>query len=124
MPLPRWLAQINKRVFNPREIKRGRRPVLTHVGRSSGRTYRTPLEAFPVDGGYIFVLMYGAQSDWARNVLAAGSATLTIDDREIELVTPRVLTDEADWQRLPSTFKRPPSFLHVSELLQMDVRTD
>lgn len=33
VPLPRWLAQLNKRVFNPREIRRGTRPVLVHVGR-------------------------------------------------------------------------------------------
>jgi hypothetical protein len=42
MPLPRWLAHINKRVFNPMEVRRGARPVLIHTGRSSGKTYRTP----------------------------------------------------------------------------------
>ncbi|GAB1511362.1 PNPOx family protein [Actinophytocola sp. KF-1] len=46
----------------------GKRPVLTHVGRRSGRTYRTPLDAHPVEGGYVFVLVYGPGSDWARNV--------------------------------------------------------
>ena len=44
MPLPRWLAHINKRVFNPMEVRRGARPVLIHTGRSSGKTYRTPLD--------------------------------------------------------------------------------
>ena len=43
MPFPRWLAHVNKRVFNPIEERRGARPVLIHTGRSSGRTYRTPL---------------------------------------------------------------------------------
>ena len=45
MPLPRWLAHINKRVFNPMEVRRGARPVLIHrqiVGEdlpdSSGRS--------------------------------------------------------------------------------------
>lgn len=42
MPLPRWWRRINKHPLNPRELERGARPVLTHVGRDSGRTYRTP----------------------------------------------------------------------------------
>jgi hypothetical protein len=59
MPMPRWWGRINKRVLNPREVERGVRPVLTHVGRSSGRTYRTPLDAHPVAGGCVFILVYG-----------------------------------------------------------------
>jgi hypothetical protein len=61
MPMPRWWGQINKRVFNPRELKRSVRPVLAHVGRTSGKTYRTPLDAHPVDGGYLFILVYGSE---------------------------------------------------------------
>ncbi len=76
MPMPRWVARINKRVFNPMELRRGVRPVLTHVGRSSGKTYRTPLDAHLIEGGYIFIVMYGSDSDWVQNVLAAGAATL------------------------------------------------
>ncbi|MCD2106479.1 hypothetical protein O4214_16775 [Rhodococcus erythropolis] len=56
MPMPRWWGHVNKRVFNPRAISSGKRPVLTHVGRTSGTTYRTPLDAYPVDGGYVFIL--------------------------------------------------------------------
>jgi len=62
MPMPRWWTHLNKRVFNPMELRRSRRPVLTHVGRSSGTTYRTPLDAQPVDGGYGFILVHGSRS--------------------------------------------------------------
>jgi hypothetical protein len=34
MPLPRWLAHINKRVLNPIEVRRGARPVLIHTDTS------------------------------------------------------------------------------------------
>lgn len=51
MPVPEVAGQVNKRVFNPLELRLGVRPVLTHVGRTSGTTYRTPLDAHPVDGG-------------------------------------------------------------------------
>ncbi|WP_238009118.1 nitroreductase family deazaflavin-dependent oxidoreductase [Dactylosporangium sp. AC04546] len=92
MPLPRWLARINRRYLNPAELRRGVRPVLTHVGRTSGRTYRTPLDAHALpDGGYLFVPLYGPRTDWVRNVLAAGTATLTIDGAEVHLESPRLV---------------------------------
>jgi deazaflavin-dependent oxidoreductase (nitroreductase family) len=122
MPVPMWVAQVNKRVFNPLELRRGVRPVLTHVGRSSQKTYRTPLDAHPVDGGYIFIMMYGSDSDWVQNVLAAGAATLEVGGDEFELASPRLVSKEDAWQLLSATTKAPPSFLRVTEYLQMDVR--
>ena len=122
MPVPKWVAQVNKRVFNPWELKRGVRPVLTHVGRSSGKTYRTPLDAHPVEGGYIFIVMYGSDSDWVQNVLAAGAATLEIDGDVFVLVSPRLVSKEVAWQLLPATTEAPANYLRVTEYLQMDVR--
>ncbi len=120
MPLPRWVARVNRRVFNPREIRKGVRPVLSHVGRRSGASYRTPLDAHPVDGGYIFVLMYGSGSDWVQNVLTAGSARLTAGGEIHELTAPRVIPSDDAWQQLSDTAKPPPSFANVTEYLQMD----
>jgi len=122
MPIPKWVAQVNKRTFNKMELKQGVRPVLTHVGRSSGKEYLVPLDAHPVDDGYIFIVMYGSGSDWVKNVLAAGNARLTIEGDEVELVNPRLVTKEDAWQQLPETTKAPPKFLRVTEYLQMDTR--
>lgn len=122
MPLPRWLAGINKRTFNRMELRRGNRPVVIHVGRVSGNTFETPPDAHAVDGGYIFILMYGAGSDWVKNVLAAGTARLRIDGTEIDLESPRLLTEEEAWEQLPATAKAPASFLQVTEYLRVDAR--
>ncbi len=122
MPLPKWLAQLNKRTFNKLEIKRGKRPVLIHVGRSSGTTYHTPLDAHPVDGGYIFIMNYGADSDWVRNILSAGSARLKVGGDEVELESPRVVTKDVALPQLPANTKTPPDFMNVTEFLQMDIR--
>ena len=122
MPIPMWVAQINKRVLNPLELRRGVRPVLTHVGRLSGKTYRTPLDAHPVDGGYIIIVMYGPDSDWVQNVLAAGAAALEIDGDAFELMSPRLVSKEDAWQLLSTTTKAPPDYLRVTEYLQMDLR--
>ena len=120
MPMPLWWGQINKRVFNPRELKKGDRPVLTHVGRSSGKVYETPLDAHQADGGYIFILVYGSKSDWVQNILAAGSATLRKNGQDTQLTNPRLVTKDEAWQQVDPATKEPPGILRISEFLQMD----
>ncbi len=120
MPVPMWIGEVNKRVFNPREIRNGERPVLTHVGRSSGTVYQTPLDAHPVEGGYIFIVMYGSESDWVKNILAAGTATLTVAGDEIDVTSPRLISKDEAFQVLAETTKAPPEFLKVTEYLRMD----
>jgi deazaflavin-dependent oxidoreductase (nitroreductase family) len=121
VPMPRWWTHINKRVFNPVELRRGVRPVLTHVGRSSGATYRTPLDAHPVEGGYVFILVYGSRSDWVRNALAAGSARLRIDGQDLELTAPRLISEAEAWAAIGDGVKRPPGVLNITEYLRMDL---
>jgi hypothetical protein len=122
MALPRWLAQVNKRVFNPIEVRRGARPVLVHTGRTSGRTYRTPLDAHPLPDGYLFIPMYGPRTDWVRNVLSARHARLLIDGHEIELESPQLVRKEDIWPQLPTTVKTPATITNQSLLLRMDIR--
>ena len=122
MPLPRWLAQINKRVFNPMEVRRGARPVLIHTGRSSGKTYRTPLDAHTLPDGYLFIPLYGPRTDWVKNVLAAQAARLSIDGHEIELQSPRLVKKKDIWPMVPTTTKSYPGITGESELLRMDIR--
>ena len=108
MSLPRWLGRINKRVFNPLEIRRGKRAVLTHAGRRSGRLYKTPLDAHSVENGYVFFVNYGVGCDWVQNILAAGKAGLIIGDQNYDLDQPRLISDEEAAQSLPPGTKRPP----------------
>jgi deazaflavin-dependent oxidoreductase (nitroreductase family) len=91
------LARFNRRVPN-RVIGTfaGRRgsPVafMIHVGRRSGRRYRTPVMPLPLRHGYLVSLPYGPERDWVRNVLAAGAGTLRRNGREVELAHPRLLS--------------------------------
>jgi len=119
MPLPRWLAHINKRVFNPMEVRRGARPVLIHTGRSSGKTYRTPLDAHRLPDGYLFIPLYGPRTDWVKNVLAAQAARLSIDGHEIELQSPRLVKKKDIWPMVPTTTKSYPGISGESELLRL-----
>lgn len=121
MPMPQWWGQINKRLFNPRALRNGKWEVITHVGRSTGRVYRTPLDAHEVDGTFIFILVYGSRSDWVRNILASGWASLQVNRETVELASPRLLPVDEAWGLLDGLAKPPPGLLNVNEFLQMDV---
>jgi deazaflavin-dependent oxidoreductase (nitroreductase family) len=98
MPLPRTLARWNKVGLN-RVTKRVALwmpglGVVAHTGRSSGRSYQTPVNVFPAGDGYLFALTYGPDSDWVKNVLAAGGCGLVTRGRTVRLVSPRLVHDE------------------------------
>ena len=65
--------------------------VVRHVGRRSGRTYETPVIAARHDGHFLIALPYGKRTDWLKNVLAAGSATIVADGRSYEVDRPEVI---------------------------------
>lgn len=67
--------------------------VLTHRGRTTGRTYRTPVNAFLRGDRYLFFLTYGADVHWVKNVLAAGNCSLRTRKRDVTLVEPELITD-------------------------------
>src|SRR5262249_57830843 len=71
----RWLAKINIAFANRiTSLFAGWLPgfgILTHVGRKSGKTYRTPVNVFRVPNGFIIALTYSSQSQWVKNVLAS-----------------------------------------------------
>jgi deazaflavin-dependent oxidoreductase (nitroreductase family) len=120
MPYPRWLAKVNKRVFNPWQIRKGEYPVVTHVGRSSGRCYQTPLDAYPTRGGYVLVARYGPESDWVRNIMAAGAATLRIEGQEHELDSPRLISQRDALEALVAD-EPPADFTKAEDFLLMDL---
>lgn len=120
MPYPRWLARVNKRVFNPREVRKGERPVVIHVGRSSGTVYRTPLDAHPTRGGYVLVVRYGPGSDWVRNILAADRATLRVDRQELLLDSPRLVSQDEAVDHLVPGAQPDGSFFKAEHYLLMN----
>ena len=94
MSYPRWLAKVNKKLFNPRAVRSGKWPVVTHKGRSSGTTYRTPADAHPTVDGFVLVVRYGLESDWVRNILSAGEAELALGDHVHALNNPVLATQK------------------------------
>jgi deazaflavin-dependent oxidoreductase (nitroreductase family) len=50
--------------------------VVEHLGRKTGRGYRTPVAARRSGDGFTIALAFGAQVDWYRNLVAAGGGTI------------------------------------------------
>ncbi len=100
----RLVAWINRAILNP-IVLRIAGPlavsVVHHVGRRTGRPYHTPVFAEPTSEGFIVGLIYGADTDWCRNVLAARGAALVYREHELRLVSPRVIDAAAARAVLP-----------------------
>ena len=65
--------------------------IVRHVGRTSGREYRNPVSAYPLGDGFVIPVLYGAQSQWVRNVMAAGRFTLRTKGRDYLLERPEII---------------------------------
>jgi deazaflavin-dependent oxidoreductase (nitroreductase family) len=124
MRLADGLARFNRLAFN-RVVRTfaGRRlspvAVVEHRGRRSGRRYRTPVMAFPIDGGYLVALFYGADRDWVRNVLAAGGCTLRRGGRRVELTAPRMLPVDDGMALVPPPMRPALRLLRVRRVLRL-----
>ncbi len=99
MPIPRIVGRWNKAGLN--RVTRHIAPwapglgVVVHRGRRSGREYQTPVNVFSSADGYVFALTYGPETDWVKNVLAAGGCELRAGGHTVQLTSPRLYHDES-----------------------------
>src|SRR6476619_6795546 len=95
MQLPQWLARFNRHVTNPiQRLWAGWAPtmgILEYVGRTSGKSYRTPLTVFSTDDGVAILLTYGPNRDWLKNVTAAGGGRMKRYGKTFEVRDPEVM---------------------------------
>lgn len=124
MPLPRALGRLNRvglnRLVRPLAAWVPGLGLVEHVGRRTGRIYRTPVNVFPGGRQYTLALTYGPDTDWVRNVLADGACRLRTRGREVRLTRPRIVHDEQ--RAAVGAFARPLlRIVRVSDFLVLDV---
>lgn len=103
-----WLRGFNKHATNRLTMRFAGKhvyAVVHHQGRKSGRAYQTPVVAMPWAGSFIFPLPYGANTDWCRNVLAAGEVQIEWRGRVYRLRQPQLIQPQ---EALPAF----PGWLH------------
>src|SRR5437764_12380864 len=76
--LSRRVARFNRVVNNPIQLRYAWLlppwAVIHHHGRRAGRPYRTPVAAYKRGSVLAVVILYGEDSDWIQNLLAAGGS--------------------------------------------------
>lgn len=82
-----WLLKHTLNRVTSRLARAGRGPfsLVRHVGRSSGRTYETPVILARVPEGFVAELTYGVQVNWYRNIVAAGGCVVVHRRREYDV---------------------------------------
>jgi deazaflavin-dependent oxidoreductase (nitroreductase family) len=69
--------------------------ILHHAGRRSGTPYATPVVALRTNGGFVIPLPFGDATQWAKNLFAAGGATLRWSGRDWSIRDPELIDLEA-----------------------------
>ena len=94
-PIQRGLRQLTK-ITRPLAMRSAGKQgsstsVVRHVGRKTGRSYETPVVTVEHDGSVYVALPYGERTDWLKNVLATGSATVVTGGERYEVDRPKVI---------------------------------
>ncbi|GAA3873043.1 hypothetical protein GCM10022381_15070 [Leifsonia kafniensis] len=75
-----WLFTIKHSLnrLTGRMARRGseRFSIVRTVGRTSGKTFETPIIVQPVEGGFVCELTYGPEVNWYRNLVAANGGEI------------------------------------------------
>src|SRR3990172_3479260 len=95
MHLPRFLRRVNRAFTNPLMGTFAwlvpPLAVVHHVGRKSGRPYRSPVVAFRSAAGFVIPMTYGRDVDWARNIVSANGCDIVQMGQRTSLRNPRIV---------------------------------
>ena len=92
--------------------------LLTYRGRTTAHIYKLPMNVFMRGEHYIFVLTYGSQSEWVKNVLAAGECEIRVRGRDVRLVQPELIVNPP-WELIPWPARFIERMAGVTEFLRM-----
>jgi deazaflavin-dependent oxidoreductase (nitroreductase family) len=105
MLFPAWIDRLQLKYMNP-IMRRAARylptfVVLKHRGRKSGKPYQTVVNAYR-RGNVIAILLGHGNTDWVKNLVAAGEADMQVRRRNVHIVNVRVVPAGGDGQGLPA----------------------
>jgi deazaflavin-dependent oxidoreductase (nitroreductase family) len=124
---PRMLGvvrQFNRGFTNKLQLRAAGKPgayasIVKHTGRTSGRDYETPVVPIATDEGFLIVLPYGPDSDWVKNVMAAGSAVLETEGKTYTVDRPEVIPLESVGDLFPANEQRTHRWFGVAHCLRV-----
>lgn len=88
----RWLTRVTRPIaMRSAGAQDSDKAIVRHVGRRSGQTYQTPVVAAEHDDRFFIALPYGERTDWSKNVLASGTATIVSNGRDYVVDQPQII---------------------------------
>jgi deazaflavin-dependent oxidoreductase (nitroreductase family) len=90
------LIRLQRATINPKQMRSAGTPgayasVIRHRGRTSGKSYETPVGVVADGDGFLIALVYGSRTNWLQNVLASGSATIVHEGQTHEVDQPEII---------------------------------
>jgi len=79
----------------------------------------TPVSAVATDDGFVIVLVYGLHTDWLKNVLASGSATIVNEGHTFRVDQPEVIPMEAAQGYLSANDQRNLRLIGANQCLRL-----
>ncbi|KXO91128.1 nitroreductase family deazaflavin-dependent oxidoreductase [Tsukamurella pseudospumae] len=126
-PILDVVRRFNRDVTNPRAVHSAGSPdstrtVVRHVGRRSGKAYETPVDAFATDRSTLLIaLPYGPDTDWVRNVRAAGTVELLRQGETLTASEPRTVATADVLSEIPPGAQRTLRLFGVEQCLELRV---
>jgi deazaflavin-dependent oxidoreductase (nitroreductase family) len=65
--------------------------MVEYRGRKSGRLYHTPLAVHRTAEGFVFPIPFGRDTQWPKNVIAAGGCTMRWNGRTFRVDEPKIV---------------------------------
>jgi deazaflavin-dependent oxidoreductase (nitroreductase family) len=118
------VIRFQRAIANPRQMRSAgtagaSTSVIRHRGRTSGRAYETPVAVVATDDGFVISLQFGSHTNWLRNVLAAGSATIVHEGRAYAVDRPEFIPLQEVASRFAPSYQRQFRLFRVNEGLRV-----
>jgi deazaflavin-dependent oxidoreductase (nitroreductase family) len=123
-PVRNAARRFHRAVGNPLQMRSAGTPgryasVLRHQGRTTGRTYETPVWAVPAEDGFVIAIVYGSGTDWLQNVLASGAAAIVHDGHVCAVGQPEIVPMDSVRAYFPATMARAQRLAGVDRCLRV-----
>jgi hypothetical protein len=111
-------------VGNPLQLRSAGTPgsyasVIRHQGRTTGRTYQTPVWAVPTEDGFVIAIVYGSGTDWLKNVLASRAAAIVHQGETYPVDQPEIVPIKSARAYFPATLQRTHRLVGVEGCLRV-----
>ena len=123
-PVVDLVRSLNRNFFAAQQLETAGAPgayagVIHHRGRTSGTEYATPVTIKRLGDEFVIAMVYGRRSDWVRNVLAAGAASIDLEGSSHDVGRPEIVPTSEVADAFSAADQRVNRWLAIDECLRL-----